>query len=156
MARLTIELIGKKKVVGILSALTARVKNLKPAFKDVADNFREVEKLTFKAGGRPSHWKALSPVYERWKASHHPGKPIMILTGNLKDSLISTGGNHIEKIRRQSLTIGTKDPKGDWHQHGRGNLPVRKVISPKPSDITEWVGIIRSYIVEKLGLRRTN
>jgi phage gpG-like protein len=155
MPKLSIEILGKKKVLGILSTLGNRVKNLKPAFKDISSNFLEVEKRMFVSGGRPARWKPLNEKYAQWKNKHYPGKPTMILTGDLKNSLISRGGDHIERIGRMSLEVGTKDPKGDWHQTGAGNLPVRKVISPIPRDVTEWVNITRSFIIEKLGFKRS-
>lgn len=155
MAKITVELQGKKRVSKILTSLAGRVTNLKPAFKQIGDNFLQVERRMFAEGGRPAKWRPLSPRYADWKARHHPGKPTMILRGDLKDSLMKRGGDHIERIGRKSAEYGTKDPKGDWHQRGAGRLPVRKVISPKPSDITEWINIIRSHIIEKLGLKRS-
>jgi phage gpG-like protein len=148
------EILGKKQVSTILSNIYSRVKDLRPAFKQIADNFRETERITFEKQGRPGEWRALSPKYAAWKAKNYPGKPIMVLTGDLKKSLTSRGGNHYEKIGRQELEIGTKDKLGIFHQKGAGRLPVRKLISPTPRDISEWVQITRSFIIEKLGLRK--
>jgi phage gpG-like protein len=153
--QISIELQGKKKVSGILSRLAGHVRDLRPAFKQIGMNFREMEKKTFEKQGSPQQWRVLSPTYAAWKAKNHPGKPIMVLQGDLKKSLVSAGGDHIERIKRMEAEYGTKDPKGDWHQRGAGKLPVRKVISPTASDKTEWINIIRSFIVEKLKLTRS-
>jgi phage gpG-like protein len=155
MANISFELLGKEKVVSILTSLKSRVKNLSPAFRSISDNFRETEKKTFDNQGRGKSWMPLSSTYAAWKAKHYPGRPIMVLTGDLKRSLTSRDANHIERIRHQDMEIGTSDKKGIWHQKGTSKMPARKLISPTASDKMEWVNIIRSYIVEKLGFLRS-
>jgi len=146
--------IGKSKTVKILSKLDGRVKNLKPVFRMVAENFRELERITFEKRGIRT-WKPLSKKYKKWKKKNYPGKPKMVLKGDLKRSLTQKGGKHIERIKRQSLEMGTSDKKGQWHQLGKGRLPVRKVINPRVKDRKEWINMIRSFIIEKLGFTRS-
>lgn len=153
MTNITYELIGRKKVVKVLSFLKHKVKDLSPAFRKIGDNFREIEKKMFVRGGRPRKWKALDPVYAAWKAKNYPGRPTMILTGDLMRSLISLGGEHIQNILPQELTIGTSNPKGDWHHNGKGNLPKRRLISPTPADTTNWTTIIKNFIMSKVGIK---
>ncbi len=155
MAKITFTILGKKKVVNVLTFIKKTVKSLQPAFRDIAQNFREIERKTFADGGRPASWRPLSPKYATWKAKNFPGAPIMVQTGDLRKSLVSTGGDHIEIIKKDELIIGTQNPLGLWHQTGAGSLPVRKVISPTPRDLTEWINITRSFIIEKLGLKRS-
>jgi len=153
MAKITFEILGKKKIVTILSRIKTRVKNLSPAFRNIANSFRDIEKKTFEGQGRPVGWKPLDPKYAAWKAKNYPGKPIMVLTGDLKKSLTSKGGDHVEIISPHELEIGTRDKLGLFHQKGAGRLPVRKNISPTPRDMTEWVNITRNFIISKLGFK---
>ncbi len=152
---LKFDIVGKKKVMKILSSLGGRVTNLKPAFKNIASNFLELERITFEKEGRRGEWRPLSLKYAAWKSKRYPGKKKLVLIGNLKESLISRGGDHIERIGRKSLVMGTKNKLGDWHQKGAGSLPVRKPINPTTKDHNEWVNIIRSFVVEKLGFTRS-
>jgi phage gpG-like protein len=136
--------------------LKKRLLNLKPAYQQIADNFRELEDLTFRQQVRARPWVPLSPAYAAWKQKHHPGKPILVLTGDLRKSLVSKGSEHIEKIGRRNMEIGTSNKTAVWHQFGvrKNRLPIRHPIKPLPKDWKEWRDIMFSYIKEKLGFKR--
>ena len=75
-----------------------------------------------------SPWARLSPGYAIQKAARAPGKPILQLTGRMKQEVS-------RPQRRQSptaLTLTIDDPKLQHHQEGGGRLPKREVIFGDP------------------------
>ena len=141
------------KLTQILTAVKHRVTDLRPAFRNIADNFNQVEKEAFEQGGRKRKWRALSPAYAAWKAKKYPGRPILVRTGDLRDSLAGQTSNSVRKIKRKEMEMGTKLDYASYHDTGTSNMPKRPPIDPKKSDTNEWVFIMRRYILEKLGLR---
>lgn len=156
MANIRLTISGLKKILSTLQTLKLRVLNLKPAYKQIADNFREVEKVTFANQGGRRKWTPLSPNYAKWKSKKYPGKPIMVLTGDLKNSLINQGGDHVEIYTRKSLTIGSKVKYGNVHQFGsrKRKIPRRPPIDPRSQDTKEWRDIMLNYLIESLGFRK--
>lgn len=97
------------------------------------DNFGPEQKP-----GRPAHWPALSPVYQR-KIKYF-GPPKLIFTGRLRESI------QIEHILNNSVTVGTDVPYAAIHQFGGTNyledgtpveIPARPYF-PVERDISSW------------------
>lgn len=142
---------GVGTVTRRINGVIGKVKNLTPAFKKIGKDFRETERRVFQgqgAYGSRSRWQPLTPKYKEWKDKHYPGKPILEQTGALKNSLISKGGNHIEIITKNSITLGNKDPKFKWHQKGTRKMVARPPITFTKYQGDKWAKIIRDEILK--------
>lgn len=73
-------------------------------------------------------WAPLSPTYAVWKASRAPGKPILQLTGAMKQAV----SRPHRAQTPTSLTLTVDDEKLGHHQEGGGRLPARPVIFGDP------------------------
>jgi len=76
-------------------------------------------------------WPEYGEFYGPWKAKHHPGKPMLEITGALRRSLTgSSAPGSIHDVSSHTLTIGTSltTPGGKWnlgliHQLGAPDAP---------------------------------
>ncbi len=107
-----------EKVIG--AAVTAA---LNSAVKEFTNQIQEgFNKESVPGGGS---WTPLSPAYAKLKAKLAGGKPILQLTGAMKESAtnpqvqLSGGGTD------QSVTLTASDPKSGIHEFGGGKVPAR-------------------------------
>ena len=80
----------------------------------------EVDKQ-FKSKGAhfKTKWRPLSKDYKAWKDQEYPGRPLMVLTGKLKQSLMRANSRHaIFNVRRDRIILGTRVPYAKEHQLG--------------------------------------
>lgn len=130
MARFEV-LSGSNQLISrALTRVSERSADLRPALDAVADFVADVNKQQFEqqAGSVSGRWDPLSPRYKAWKDKHHPGKPILVLSGRLRrDLTVRPFG--IERIDANSLLVGSDAPYADAHQEGRPGrgLPARPV-----------------------------
>lgn len=99
-------------------------------------------------GRRAGGWPPLSPRYAAWKAAHYPGRPILVLTGQMKRAALDTRALQVTPRR---LTYQIDDPKALYHQVGAGRLPVRRVVDLTGHDrrmidraFARWLARIRA------------
>jgi len=128
------------------------VNDFSTIFKKLGEDFRETQKAVFKKQGANEGlpgWKPLSRGYKKWKDKHYPGKPILTLTGAMKQSLTrKNNSNHIERISKNTFEIGTKDFKAIIHQRGGRKLPKRKVVDLSEPQKRRWVQIAHREIFD--------
>ena len=151
---INITLDGVRTATKKIDRIASTVKDLTPAFKKIGDDFRKTEDRVFKGqgyyGSRPG-WKPLTPQYRNWKNANFPGKPILQMTGKLRNSLATKGNNHVERITKNSITIGTSDQKAMWHQKGNSRgLPARPPITFTKYQGDRWANIIKDEILRGL------
>lgn len=73
-------------------------------------------------------WQPLSPAYAAWKQRRAPSKPILQLTGKMKQAV-----SRPHRVQTPlSLTLSISDEKLGRHQEGGGNLPKRPVVFSDP------------------------
>ena len=158
MAKIEFNVYGVKQISALFSRLGNKIKDFRPVWGKLRDDFYELEQAQFDSEGSrglTGAWQSLSPQYASWKEKKYPGRPIMVLTGNLKESL--TKANHTNAIYRakpQSMEIGTNDKKAQWHFLGSGRLPkppnARRVIDLSNKDRTRWFKLIQKYTFKGL------
>lgn len=93
-------------------------------FKDIQDNFAS-------EGGFVGGWRALSPKYAAWKLKHYGNRPILVLKGDMRESLRMGGRGSVLISNRKSLQIGSRDPKVPWHNRGTARMPKRQILYVK-------------------------
>ena len=119
MFRLSFTVDGVQQLERFLDILADDVNDFGDAFRKIADDFRSTEESVFSSSGAfegNSAWAPLKPKYAAWKSSKVGSKPILTFKGDLRKSLNSRGSNHVERITKDTLTIGTRDKKAIYHQ----------------------------------------
>lgn len=119
-----------------------------PMFQAMANQVAKSNKEQFEKRGAHygALWAPLSPKYAALKAKTHPGKPIMVRTGLLKESLTQRPFG-IEEITGSKMVVGTGVRYASFHQRGTTTMPARPLIGPGPrgerkkfgSILHEWV-----------------
>lgn len=125
-----------------------RVGDARPAWEAMARSFREVQARQFNSEGSfgSGGWAPLSPAYAAWKAKRYPGKPILVRTGALKESLTRRPFG-VEELEEQFMVIGSDVEYGAYHQSGGGNLPRRRPVELRESTRRHWVTILQRHLV---------
>lgn len=157
MLKITFEVEGEKQLSRSLGLLIDHSSDLRPVWPEIRENFIENEERQFSSEGHHASggWKPLSPKYADWKERHYPGRPILVLSGALRESL--TGGSgFLYRTGRLSMSIGTKNPVGSYHQRGAGHLPRRPPIELTERQKGKWMKILHEYIWKNVGRRRVN
>ena len=150
--RFQIEILGEQQLDRILSRVIAGVRDLRPVWKDVADDFLEMEREQFASEGRSGSggWAPLSPRYAALKAQRYPGRGILVRTGALRGSLTATGGRHIRKLTANSLRLGTSVPYAGFHQRGTRRMLQRKVVELSEEDRRRWTRFSQRFLVKRM------
>lgn len=141
---LTIKVEGLDDAIRKCGRIAKGFDNQRPAFRRISNDFKKVQRKKFSGG---AHWAPLSHEYAGWKSLHFPGKPILVATGALKDSL--TGGSgYIEKIGDHDLELGTSDPKAEHHEYGTHKMPARPFMKVDRTTTRRWQRIVYDEIRE--------
>jgi len=152
MFGLSFELAGSEKIIAELDDVLKKVEDFSPVWELIASDFYSVMGNKFATGGGSKPWEPLSAKYAEWKARTHPGKPLMVLEGNLRASL--TGPNSsgsIKKVAPKQLTLGTsvKNKSGYHypyaHQYGLGNNKVRELIDISDDTVARWKALVYNH-----------
>lgn len=127
-ALLETEVIGADVTVAHLHGYAEHLKDFRDLWPDVVEAFVAREDLWFGKQGEGS-WPPLSPEYAAWKAVVHPGKPMLVVSGDLRESLTLPGRAKLAETDYM-LVLGSSDPKAKWHQHGTAKMPARPPLIP--------------------------
>ena len=129
----------------MLSGIDERSRDLRPAYRKIANWMRKSFARNFYEGGRPDRWKPLSPntlaskeldpnvTYNdprkrirvrRLTQLNALGIPtrsfanVLIARGDLRDSAATKNKDHIERVNLQGIEIGSKHWLSEIHQFG--------------------------------------
>lgn len=135
----------------VLGRWEQNIDDVGPAFEAMAEHQKTIWRKQFGSEGSylgPRQWTPLKPAYAAWKQRHYPGKPILQLTGRLFNSLTQRPFA-VERITKDSMTIGTDVPYAKYHQLGGPPfLPKRPIIGvPPQDDLRVFAKIMQSWIV---------
>lgn len=79
--------------------------------------------FTLKGSGQ---YEPLSKRYKARKSRMAPGKPIMVLRGDLRDSIVGNTADSILKLTNNSAIVGTSLPYAIYHDEGFSGMVKRK------------------------------
>lgn len=127
--RITLAIDGVEVVDRALARYVARLTDATPAFEDIGRQLADNNTATFAQQGQG--WAPLSARYAAYKVRHFPGRPILVRTGALRDSLTQRPFG-IDRVLPQSGTFGSAARYGRYHQQGTPRMPARP-----PLDVTE-------------------
>ena len=148
------EIFGEKQVDRMLSYPIGQVKDLRPVWWRMRDNFSAGQKKHFKSEGSATgaKFQALSAKYAAWKRKHYPGKPILQRTGALYRSLTNVRAKGaIYRALPMSLIIGTKISYAAYHQFGGGALPRRPVVRLTEKQKKLFMKFLQEHLFKELG-----
>ncbi len=162
MLGLSFEVAGVAQVSRVLAISAERVKDLIPAFEQIADDFYKGERRVFVAEGAvgeaPSEsgvgtwqvWAPLNPEYAAWKRKKGFGTKILVKTGKLKASLTSSNDDgSIRVINKLSMELGTSVPYAKYHQTGTNRgLPKREPLRITKRQARFWVQLINKFLLD--------
>jgi len=144
---------GTDEFTLMLDRFRANVSDASPAFERMADHQATVWRRNFNSEGsyNSGGWSPLSADYGAWKAKNYPGKRILELTGDLKDSLTSRPFG-VDEITDTKMIIGTAVDYAKYHQQGTANMPARPPIGQTTRDDTkEFAKMLHEHIFETQG-----
>jgi phage gpG-like protein len=146
-----IQLAGGIEVTKRINGVVGSLKDMRKGFKKIGDDFRETEEKIFNgqgAYGSRGRWSELTPLYRNWKSVNYPGKPILQMTGSLKNSLTKKTSGHVEIITKNSITLGSTNPTFIYHQKGTRKMRARPPIIFTEYQGRKWVNIMKDHIME--------
>lgn len=146
-----------------LNDAATKVSDLRIAFKLIQNDWMKANQAQFSLKGS-GQYPPLSPTYAARKAITHPGAPILVRSGRLRDSMTKKGtADTISEIGRLNMVLGTRVPYGIYHQNDapRSKMPLRKFLfigpdGPANADgrtrgkLERWLGIIAGEIERQL------
>lgn len=111
-------------------------------FKTTNQNF------TLKGDGK---YPSLSKIYKKRKQREVPNAPILVYSGDLRDSVTGTGNSDtIRVIGKQSLLQGTKIKYSSFIQEGTKKMPARKFLFIDDAQTIRFTRIFSDYVAAKL------
>lgn len=149
MLRITVEIQGEKVLDRALSRFGEQLRDLRQLWPAVVTELRAITREQF-AGqgiGATGQWAKLSPAYKRWKEKNYPGRPILVRTEALKDSLLKNNKNTVYRPLPQSLEFGTKIKYAAYHQRGSGKLKRRPIFDLNEQQKTRIIKAIQKRLV---------
>jgi hypothetical protein len=93
-------------------------------------------------------WRALSPAYAAWKRAHFGRKPILVATGDMKQSFVQGERNNVLNASKLRVEAGSRDRKVRYHQTGSRRMPKRQIIVVLPADLTSR--LMNRYLGEEM------
>ncbi len=147
---LRVDVAGDVQLARSFSRFADDVKDLSDAFREIAKDFHEVvERKQFESEGSygSGGWAALSPDYAEQKARDFPGRPLLVRTGLMKESLLGENPWSIEDIQPLQMKVGTKLEYAIYHQKKTSKMPARPVIDLTEEDKRRFTHIIHKSLV---------
>jgi phage gpG-like protein len=149
--RFTFEVDGVEQISRGFSRFADGVRDLSPAWNDIAKDFHDVEAKQFESEGSSGSggWRPLSPRYAAWKARHYPSRGILVRTGTLRGSLTGKNEGYIERKAPLELTLGTAVSYAAAHQRGTRRMPRRPIIELNEGDKRRWSKFVQATLVQR-------
>ena len=117
-----------ESAIRLMRDMERRSKDFKPVFRWAKQELERANEANFTASGLPAGgWAPLNARYASWKSTHFPGRPMMEITGRLRDSLTRLVGP-ANKIDRMSAEFGTDVEYAKFHQYGTTRMAKRKIV----------------------------
>lgn len=127
--RIDLRITGVRQADARLGRVADAVSDARPAWDELADRFAAAN-----AAGWGRGWAPLA---------RPTGRPPLVATGTLRASLTSRPLG-VERITKQSMTIGTNVLSAHFHAAGTSRMPRRPIIDSTAR--RGWGDLIRRYI----------
>lgn len=144
MLKITFGIAGETQYARRFDALASEMDDLSDPLAEVRDRLVQTVGQQFQdegSHGTAGGWDALSDAYARWKADAFPGRPMLVLSGAMRQAFLVDGT--IELTARR-LVWGVDDQvdqdgvaivdRALAHQQGQGPMPERKIVALREDD----------------------
>jgi phage gpG-like protein len=128
-----VEVIGAEKAALKMQAIIERTDKLQLVFESARLELAAANAANFASNGLPSGkaWAPLDAKYGSWKSRRFPGRPTMVRSGRLFQSL-STLSDSVNKISGNNAQFGTTVDYARFHQRGTFKMPKRVILFEPP------------------------
>lgn len=157
-----VEVFGVKQLSRVMAVSLDAVKDLRPAWWYITEDFVKREQTVFTRQGAVqgwAKWKPLNPEYLAWKKANGWSPKIMVQGGRTAHSLTDRkAADFIEHMTPKSLEIGTRVPYAHFHQKpgDKSRNPKREVIRVTENQKKFWIKTIQAFIVKSGQFKRNN
>jgi len=152
MLTITFTMLGDVALARAVSRYGDSVKDFRPVWEKIRENFHHIEDEQFNSEGARSGmpWLPLSLSYAAWKEKNYPGQTLLTLTGWMRDQFVSGVGMQTT-IDPLKLKMEPNVFYAVIHQQGSPmtNLPPRKVVALTEDDKAGWMKMVHNYIYDK-------
>ena len=149
---------GDVQISRMIRRFADDVKDLRPPFREIADDFLEIEQRQFESGGQSGSggWEPVQPRYTATKERAGFGSRTLVRTRALMESLTDAGApGAVRRIEKLELTMGTRVRSASGfpyplaHQTGTSRMQARPPIELNEGDKRRWMRFIQRYLVEQ-------
>ena len=119
--------------------------DLRPTLRVIGTGYRKEVGMIFdkqQPRGAGLRWQALSEDYAEWKERNYPGRPLLVRTGALKESMTVEGATgNITTIGKTGAVFGSNIAYGIYHDSDgsrTGKLPRRNFSEPSERRRMIW------------------
>lgn len=148
---ISISVFGETEVARNMLRRGKRVKDARPAFKDLLSFIRKRVDRTFSYQGAfgGARWAPLRPSTVLAKKRKGLSPKILHATLRLRDSLTKAGSDAVGVVKRGELRYGSKVPYGGFHQSRkpRERLPRRAPVQFSEATKREMVKRLQRFIM---------
>lgn len=149
MRNTEVEVIGAEKAALRMQAIIDRSDQLQLVFEKARAELAAANAANFAANGLPSGgaWAPLDPQYGVWKSIRFPGRPTMVRSGRLFESL-TTLTDSANKINGSTAQFGTTVEYARFHQRGTFKMPKRTILFEPPGFARRMGKRIGRFVVD--------
>ncbi len=149
--RISYDVWGDDLVEHNLLGIGDRLENAEPAFHEIADDLRNMERHLF---ATEDSWAPLAESTLAYKRRRGLSSKILQATTEMRRSLTEKRhGGGFEIVTPDSLYFGTSISYAHFHKTGTRNMPKRDPLIVEEADRRRWSKLIQRYAIE--GTRAT-
>lgn len=119
-----VEINGVRETHRHIEKIEHRAQNLKPLFREAEARLQREYTSAFMSNGN-GKWAPLDVEYGSWKSINFPGRPTLVRTGKLFNSISPFS---VREIRDTKAKFGTNLSIAKFHQYGTWSMPAREIV----------------------------
>ncbi len=133
-----------------LDSAIKKVGDLRFVMGEISRDIFKTTKQNFILKGN-GQYPPLSEAYAKHKKATKGNVPILVFSGDLRDSVTGRGNSDtIRHIGKQSLVQGTRVDHSKWVQDGTRKMPARKYLFIDDAQSLRFERLISDFVASKL------
>lgn len=131
-----------------MEQMAERAKDFRPVFRWAKRELGLMNGQNFAQNGLPvGGWSPLNPQYAEWKSRNYPGRPDMVISKKLFNSLRNLNGP-ANRINKLTAEFGTDVEYAKFHQYGTNKMPKRQIVY-EPAGFADRIALLAGrYLVD--------
>ena len=147
MTQVNFEVLGERQVSQMLSRTTDKAKDLGPFWVMVGGLLTEIVQEQFNTeGSRTGGWAPLSDRYASDKVRQFGNQPILVATGEMRESLLGGSGGIQRQQGNDQMVFGTSVPYAVYHQAGTQRMPQRRILDMTEADRRTMMKLLQRHL----------